>query len=93
MQYKDDQIYLLVDFCRYLTDNHVVVVGMTDWKLEDYFKVYLRTNDYKAPVDMKRFIWLFRFFFMTPDPEKENTHGLHRQHHEAQALPSALRHR
>ncbi len=93
MQYKEDPNYLLLDFSRYLADNHVVVIGMTDEALEEHFKVYLREKDYKKPEDMERFIRLFKFFFMTPDPEKENTHGLHRQHHEAQALPGALRHR
>lgn len=39
MQYKDDPIYLLVDFCRYLIDNRVVVIGMTDGDLEVHFKV------------------------------------------------------
>lgn len=93
MQYKEDSNYLLLDFSRYLADNHVVVIGMTDGSLVEHFKVYLREKDYKAPRDMERFIWLFKFFFMTPDPEKENTHGLHRQHHEAQALPGGIRHR
>lgn len=70
MQYKEDPNYLLIDFCRYLSDNHVVVIGMTDEALEEHFKVYLREKDYKQPADLKRFIWLFKFFFMTPDPEK-----------------------
>jgi hypothetical protein len=87
MQYKDDPIYLLVDFCRYLIDNRVVVIGMTDGDLEVHFKVYLKTYDYKQPADMKRFIWLFMFFFMTTDQAKGETRGLDWQHHEAQALP------
>jgi len=91
--YKEDPNYLLLDFSRYLADNHVVVIGMTDGSLEEHFKVYLREKDYKKPEDMERFIRLFKFFFMTPDLAKGETHGLHRQHHEAQALPRAIWHR
>lgn len=65
--YKEDPNYLLLDFSRYLADNHVVVIGMTDGSLEEHFKVYLREKDYKKPEDMERFIRLFKFFFMTPD--------------------------
>lgn len=73
MQYKEDTNYLLIDFCRYLSDNHVVVIGMADEGLQEHFKVYLQTRDYTAPRDMERFVWLFKFFFMNPDPEKEKS--------------------
>lgn len=73
MHYKDELVYLLVDFSEYLTDNRVVVIGMADENLTAHFEVYLREKDYKKPKDMERFIRLFKFFFMTPGPEKEKS--------------------